>query len=69
MTGLRDGSVVRALAALPKDPSSIPSTQMAAHCCNSSYRELTFSHRHTCQQNTGAHRIKINASFQKIYIT
>jgi hypothetical protein len=29
--GWKEGSAVRALAALPEDPGSIPSTYMAAH--------------------------------------
>ena len=33
LIGVGVGPVVRALAAFPEDPSSIPSTHMAAHNC------------------------------------
>jgi hypothetical protein len=48
---------LKALAALPEDLGSIPSTHVAAY--NSSFGNLTPSCRHTCRQNMSAHEIKI----------
>ena len=56
--------LLRALAALPKYPDSVPcGTWQLAMVYNSSSRGLTPSHRHTCRQNTNAH--KINKQFTK----
>ena len=57
--GWRDGPWLRALAALPEDEGSIPSTHMAA------IQDLTPSYRHTCRQNTNVHKVKINKRFFK----
>lgn len=54
------GEVVQwleALAVLPEDPSSIPSTNMTAHTINLVPENLIPSHRHTCQGNTNAYKI------------
>ena len=45
-------------AALPEDPSSIPSNHVAAHNCNSSSRGFyTLTHTHM-QAKHNAHKIK-----------
>jgi hypothetical protein len=46
-----------ALAALPKDQSSIPSIRMAAHNCNPSSRGYA-TLLQTYRQNTNAHKNK-----------
>ncbi|EGW01633.1 hypothetical protein I79_012302 [Cricetulus griseus] len=56
---------LRAPTALPEDSGSIPSTHTTAHNCNSSSRDVTPSHRHTCRQNTNARNIKINYKKEK----
>lgn len=51
---------LRALAALPNDLGSIPSTYLQlTTVCNSSSRSSNNSHRYTCRLNTNAHKIKI----------
>jgi len=61
---------LRALASLPEDPGSVPSTHMAAH--NSLQtpvaEDLTPSHGHVDRQNTNAHEISI-VEIQKPYLT
>jgi len=44
-----------ALAALPEDPGSIPSTHKAF---NPDLGDPTPSHRHTYRQNTNAHKVE-----------
>lgn len=58
---------LKALAALLKDPGSIPSSWQFTSVCNSSSREsdvlfwwasgIHVAHRHTCRQNTYTHKI------------
>jgi hypothetical protein len=49
-----------ALLALVEDLGLIPSTHMAIYNCITPVQEdLIPSHRHTCRQNTNAHRNKI----------
>jgi len=55
---------LRALTALSKDPGSIPSIHMAAHNYVTTVlvtlvpEAPTSSHRHTCRQNSTAHKTK-----------
>jgi hypothetical protein len=50
---------LRALAALPADPGSIPSTHTGAHNSVTPIPEnLTPSQRHTCRPNINAHKRK-----------
>lgn len=52
---------LRALAALPEDPGSVPSTHMAAHAVGnpSSETSNTLTQTYT-QTGTNAHKIKLN---------
>jgi hypothetical protein len=55
---------LRALAALPEDPGSIPNIHMATHTCLwLKFQAIGPLHRHIRRQNTDAHKIKVNASF------
>lgn len=63
--GWRDGSGLKALAVLPKNPGSIPSTLIVAHNCSSSFavslscreREEEGMKMQTCRQDTNALKI------------
>ena len=59
---------LRALAALPKALSSIPSTHMAGHSCllTPIPGDLTPSHTHTSRQNTNEHKLKINHEKKRV---
>lgn len=49
----------RALTILPDDPGSMPSTHVAGSQLSVTPHpgDLTLSHKHTCTQNTNAHKI------------
>lgn len=48
---------------VPKNPGSVPSTQMAAHNCSSNSRDLTPLHRPA--GNPNAYKIKISKSLKR----
>jgi len=60
---------LRAVAALPKDPGSIPSIHMAVQklSITSFPGDPTSSHRHTPRQSTNSRKIKINKPLKKEY--
>jgi hypothetical protein len=50
---------LRALAILPEENGSIPSTRMEAHNCLAPVpNKLAPSHTHTCRENTNSHQNK-----------